>query len=58
MNDWQKKIEEIRRRVKDLDEARVRMVEQREKPVVIHAVSAAYRRELETLKIYEYCSTH
>ena len=58
MNDRQKKIEEIRRRVKDLDEARIRMVEQREKPVVIYAVSIAYHRELEMLKAYEDCSTH
>ena len=58
MNKWQRKIDEKRRRVKELDEARVRMVERREKPIVIQAVSDAYRRELEALKIYEYCSTH
>jgi len=58
MNEWQRKAEEIRRRVNELDETRVRMVQRREKPIVIHAVSAAYRRELERLKVYEYCSTH
>ena len=58
MNQWQKKIEDTRRRMKELDERRVRMVRDREKPVVINAVSNAYLRELDKLKVYEYCSTH
>jgi len=57
-NDWQKKIEEVKERVNDLNESRVRMIKQHEKPVVIHAVSDAYLRELDKLKVYEYCSTH
>ena len=58
MNQWQKKIEDTRRRMKELDERRVRMVRDREKPVAINAVSNAYLRELDRLKVYEYCSTH
>ena len=42
----------------ELNERRIRMVQQREKPIVIHAVSDAYLREYERLKVYEYCSTH
>ena len=57
-NDWQKKIEEVKERLNDLNESRVRMIKQHEKPVVIHAVSDAYLRELDKLKVYEYCSTH
>ena len=58
MNKWPKKIEDTRRRMNELNERRIRMVQQREKPIVIHAVSDAYLREYERLKVYEYCSTH
>lgn len=57
-NDWQMKIEDVQKRITELNNTRVRMVKNHEKPVVIHAVSDAYLRELDRLKVYEYCSTH
>lgn len=58
MNKWQRKIEETRQRINDLDEKRVQMVKEHEKPVVIHAICDAYLREREKIEVYEYCSTH
>ena len=51
MNKWQRKIEETRQRINDLDEKRVQMVKEHEKPVVIHAICDAYLREREKLKL-------
>lgn len=58
MNDWQRMIRETRERMDALDKRRVRMIEDHEKPLIIHAVSEAYLRERERLTIYEYCATH
>ena len=58
-NDYlQKTIRDTRKRMDELDKQRVRMVVNHEKPVIIHAISDAYLREREKLKVYEYCSTH
>lgn len=57
-NLFQKKIRETRKRMDELDERSIRMVEERERPVYIHAVRKAYLRERKKLEAYEYCATH